>query len=279
MARGAASPQSRPSGRSATPAFSSEASRGWPLLEEHTGGLPGNLQRMDESRKPARKQAELRRPQAAEARDQPLLRGLRRPSSKGSPRGRQRDLDAARVLLGRPPNHEPSLLEAGQDHRNRALIGERACGEVVDGRRRCLHELLQDEELGSADPEATLGSAGRDAERADDPAERVHHGDHVGLSGRLDGGSVTSAHRPSLFRLDWSPYITETVGSTVQREGPAGHTVRARLTRSAAPRSDPAAPPGAPGRSRRRCRSRPRPGRPRRRPARRGASATPPGAR
>src|SRR5439155_23358455 len=131
-------------------------------------------------------------------------------------------------------------------------------------------------------PEAMLGRTHRDTESSDVAEESVHHGDHIRLSGRPDGGSVTTAHRPSRFRLEWPTYITKTVGSTVQREGPAGYTVRAlrvRLTRSAAPRSDPGAPPGAPGRSRRRCRSRPRPGRRLPRPARRGASATPRAAR
>src|SRR5207244_10727312 len=134
----------------------------------------------NEGSKPPRKWSELSRAQAAQSHDQALLGGLGQPPSEGASSRGERDLNTTGVLFGRPPNHQPPRLEAGQDDGDGALVRECALREIINRWCRCLSELLQDEELCPTDPEPSFRGASRRAQGSDDSAERIHHGDHIG---------------------------------------------------------------------------------------------------
>jgi hypothetical protein len=72
-------------------------------------------------------------------------------------------LPSDQALLDQPPNH----------HRNRALMGVGAGGQIVDGPGRRFSELLQHEQLGAADAHLLFATPGGAPQYPDDPADRI----------------------------------------------------------------------------------------------------------
>src|SRR5262249_18424701 len=101
------------------------------------------------------------------------------------------------------------------DHRHGALVGQRARGQLVDRRGVAVGELMEHEELCAADAEPRLRGPRRQAQRADDAPERIHHGAYVGTLVRQGATAVGSGHPVH-------PRILCYIGvNTSQRDGPS----------------------------------------------------------
>src|SRR5262249_16267521 len=165
--------------------------------------------------------AALCRTESLETRDETRLADVGRATEEGASGGRQGDHGAACVVRSRAPDHESPGSQPAHDHRDGALVGVRARRELVDRGRVAVHELVENEELRAADPEAPLGCACGDAERSHDAPQCVHDGANV------DAVVVSAAkcrppghYAPPRSVLYWSQYIGKR--RAVNRSNPSG---------------------------------------------------------
>lgn len=106
--------------------------------------------------------------------DELHLHGGRRISEHRAALRRQRDLNTTAIMRRGGACYEAAVHETTHDDGNRALMGGRPRGQLIQRFDGTLGELLQHEELSQADPGAKLDRARIDAERADDASHRVH---------------------------------------------------------------------------------------------------------
>jgi hypothetical protein len=145
------------------------------LDEEHLGGLAGGAHRFDHALEQTLERLELRRRQLEQSMDKPHLGGHRSASHYPAAGRRESEL-APPMVAGSRPAHDQALFDQPAHHdRDRALVGVRPIGQLVDGARRLLGQLLEHEQLSAADPESALAGAGRPAQILDDPAHSIQH--------------------------------------------------------------------------------------------------------
>ncbi len=94
-------------------------------------------------------------------------------AEQGAAGRRQGQLGAAGVVVGPVTPNEPTVHETRNDHRNRALVRERAIRQLVHGKRGRLGEALKHEQLRRAQLPPLLGAAMRLMQRTDDSSESV----------------------------------------------------------------------------------------------------------
>lgn len=153
------------------------------VLEEHARRLAVGPHRGDQRGERAHEPLELRGRERRQAGQEALLRDARRaPEQLRAARG-ERDLAPAPVARrGRAPR-QPGVDEALDDDRDRALVRRGGARQLADRLRAARVELVQDEELRAAHPEALLRGARRLAQDAHDAADRVHRGANRRIGG------------------------------------------------------------------------------------------------
>ena len=119
--------------------------------------------------------AESRRRHRLEGVDELSLGRGNRALEQHAPGRGEGQLGAAAVIIGAGTPNETAPDETRDDDRHRALMRERAIGELVDGKRRRLGESLEHEELRRAQLPALLGQPVRVVQRAYDAAQPIDH--------------------------------------------------------------------------------------------------------
>ena len=135
----------------------------------------------------------------------------------------QRQVHTAPVARIGPPLDEPGSREPGDDRGDGALIGGRACGEVVDGLGVGLGELFQDEKLRSRDSRVAPGALRRKPQALDDAPDAVEDGANVRGRGRARAGGRAGAANGRGRGFQWAPiHLFDDIGMVERVQVRAG---------------------------------------------------------
>ena len=159
------------------------------LLEEHRGRpLVGSQLAHQAFQQPGQPRAGGPR-QAFDGVDQPLLGRARGLFQQCAGRGHQRQLDPPGVQARALAADQAAVHQPLHDDRDRALVRPGAVCQVVDRQHRRLGKVMQDKQLRTGEPHLLLRRPRRDAERANDPADRIEDRPHVLAAAPAGGGN------------------------------------------------------------------------------------------
>jgi hypothetical protein len=142
------------------------------VLEQHPRRYAIGADRRCEPRERTHQLGAARGGHRADRVDDPQLRERRCGRRETLAARGQPQLDAPAIARRRSARDEPAAHEAGDHRRHRALIGQRALGDLADRQRRRVGELVQHEQLRDRQPAGVLDLAVGEPQRANDLAER-----------------------------------------------------------------------------------------------------------
>src|SRR5690348_5161640 len=148
------------------------------VLHEQHGRL-GGPHFTDDTAQVPREDTALSAGELAQRGNETDLRDLRRRAKQRAPGRREREHDAPAVFGGAIARDEAAPHEAIHHHRDRALVGERARGQVIQRLGGRFGECVEDEQLGAAHAQPSFGGARGNPERLDDAADGIERGGEV----------------------------------------------------------------------------------------------------
>jgi hypothetical protein len=143
-------------------------------VEHHGGWRGGEAHLPDEEFESGGELAPLGGPKLAECADQLELSHRLRSTQQGTAGSRESELDTSGVVDGVGAYYQASLDQTADHRAHGALMRMRPLGQLVQRGSGPSAELLQHEQLCTAQPERPFGPARGKTDRSKDSAEGVH---------------------------------------------------------------------------------------------------------